>query len=630
MKFNIKNLFNKNKKDRDDIALNINVASGSVSSDTFKKAELSEEDKKAQSAAETEIIEKKKKRIKLIKKIVIIVLIIAAVIVGFILYKNYQKKSEEKKEIMKQVSKVTKMNLSSELSGSGTLAAKDSYTVTSLVEGTVKGVYFEQGDIVKKGDLLIELDSASAERTVTNASTSIAKAKEDFERAKYEYDKILDDYSGNTYKAPISGYLKTLKVKAGDKLSNNTEIGTILDDSKFKITVPFLSQDAQGIKIGDTSWIVLQENDEIIRGTVTEVGNADQIINGGAMVRYVTSVVTNPGGLTSDYNGLVSVLDKCSVEDAPFVEYNTETMKYTDSTNKIEVVKILVPEGSYVTKGQAIFSLTPEGTREAINSKKSSYLSAQESIIKSETTLENAWDAYENYYITAPIDGKVISKNVKIGDKIQRNSGSSATTLCTIYDLTELTFSMSIDEMDITQVEVGQKVNVTADAFSNKRFNGEITEVSWVAANSNGVTNYPVTVTITDFGDLLPGMNVDGSVVLAQAKDAICVPTDALQRGDVVYVLNTSPTIKNANGNIDQEGISDRVKNMVPDGFTAVKVTKGISNENYIQITSGLQEGDEVYVTKQTTSNNMFPGGMGEMGGMGGPPGGGMGGGPRN
>lgn len=614
-------IFKKKKENKEDIIKDINVANGAVSSDTFEKKDLSESDKHAQSMAEKELEDKKKKRKKFIKKIIIIAAIIVALILVINFRNKSKKKTEELSKNLQQTFTVKKMNLSSELSGSGTLAAKDSYTVTSLVEGEVTGVFFEQGDVVKKGDLLITFDSAQAFRSVTNASTSIAKAKEDFEKAEYEYKKIESDYSGNTFKAPISGYLKTLKIKKGDKISSGTEIGSIYDDSKFKITVPFLSNDAMQIKVGDISWIVLQENDQVLQGVVTEVGNADQIINSGAMVRYVTSIVNNPGGLTSNYTGLVAVRDMCSVHDASFVENDSQEIKFTDGSD-IEVLNILVPEGSYVKKGQAIFSITKEGAREAISSMKDRFLNAQDTLTRAENALENAWDDYTNYNITAPIDGKVISKNVKVGDKIQRNT-SNTQTLCTIYDMSELTFEMPIDEMDITKVKVGQQVNVQADAFSNKPFKGEITNVSWVAANSNGVTNYPITVTVGDFGELLPGMNVDGYVVLAEAKDAICIPTGALQRGDVVFMLNDSPTIKNAKEKIDHEGIADRILNMVPEGFTAVKVTRGISSSNFIQITSGVQEGDQVYVTEDDSMGFGFGwGGPMGRGGMGGPRGG--------
>ena len=181
---------------------------------------------------------------------------------------------------------------------------------------------------------------------------------------------------------------------------------------------------------------------------------------------------------------------------------------------------------------------------------------------------------------------------------------------------------MSIDELDITKVSVGQKVNVQADAFNNKVFSGEITKVSLVAANSNGVTSYPVRVTITETGDLIPGMNVDGYVILASRENVLTIPSDALQRGNVVYVKKTSNSVNGKK--VDQTGIGQRVLNNTPDGFVAVKVTTGISNDNFIEIVEGLEEDDEIYVNETSSQNQMGFGGFGGpgMGGMGGPPGG--------
>ena len=83
--------------------------------------------------------------------------------------------------------------------------------------------------------------------------------------------------------------------------------------------------------------------------------------------------------------------------------------------------------------------------------------------------LDSTQDSYDNYTIKAPISGQVITKNFKVGDNITKNS-SSTTVLATIYDLSSLTFEMSIDELDIKKVKVGQKVEVSADAFEGQTF----------------------------------------------------------------------------------------------------------------------------------------------------------------
>ena len=225
-----------------------------------------------------------------------------------------------------------------------------------------------------------------------------------------------------------------------------------------------------------------------------------------------------------------------------------------------------------------------------------------------------------------------------------------------IYDLSAVTFQMNIDELDISNVKVGQTVNVTADAFSDQTFTGEVTNVSMEGTTSNGVTYYPVTVTLTEYGDLLPGMNVDGVIVLDSSENAVAIPVDALQRGDVVYVKDSDGSKKTEAAAVETEAAEDAKgeapagnqdekdnaadaekmsDSRVPEGFHAVKVSTGLSNSSYVEITSGnLSVGDTVYVSQSTVSSDstdMMMGGPGGGapggGGMGGPGGGAPGGG---
>ena len=114
--------------------------------------------------------------------------------------------------------------------------------------------------------------------------------------------------------------------------------------------------------------------------------------------------------------------------------------------------------------------------------------------------------------------------------------------------------------------------------------------------------------------ELLPGMNVDGVIILDQASDVVAVPADALMRGNKVYVKDD--TVTEAQG-------------PVPAGFRAVDVKTGLISDDYVEITEGLSEGDVVYVAESTVSSSFnmmggMQGGPGEMGGM--PSGGGPGG----
>ena len=588
-----------------------------VSSDSFVKEELSEADKKAKQAAIDAMAKKKAEKIRLLKKIFIVVVFVLIIINLITAIMLHNKKQEERQELLKKVVKATKMNISSQLSGSGTLSPKDSYTITSLVEGKVIDTFFEEGDKVEKDQLLLTIDSSSAERTITTASASLAQAKDSYLKAKKEYEDMERDYKDNTFKSPYTGYLRTINVKAGDTLSNNTEIATVIDSSSMTIKVPFLFNEVGAINAGDTATLLIQENGEMLQGKVESVAQEMQTINNGSLVSYVTITCDNPGGLTENNNASAIIKGIYSVGDASFTIGTNKKITFT-AGNGAEIESMLVAEGAYVKKDDPIFKITDDTIIYVTQSIRNTYLTAQKNLIQAESSFEDSQDKYNEYYITAPISGTVISKDAKVGDKIQ-NKSNSTNQLAIIYDLSELNFKMDIDELDIVNVKIGQEVSVKADAFGNKRFKGEVTEISLVANNSNGVTNYPVTVTIKETGDLLPGMNVDGYIILEEAKDALCVPSNALQRGNVIYVLNSSETIRKKN--YSTEGVSDRVR--PPEGFTAVAVTTGVTNDDYIQILEGLVEGDEVYVT-ESSNNQRFFDGFG--GGMGGPP---MGGGRR-
>ena len=287
-----------------------------------------------------------------------------------------------------------------------------------------------------------------------------------------------------------------------------------------------------------------------------------------------------------------------------------------DISGTVEIASMIVNEGDYVEKGTAIFQMTEKTAENLIRTYKDAMDKAEESLESAQSKADSTQDSYENYTITAPISGTVITKSVKAGDKISAG-GSSAVTLVTIYDLSEVTFEMSVDELDVQNVQVGQSVTVTADAFEDQVFTGKVTNVSLAGTNSNGVTNYPVTVTLDEVGDLLPGMNVDGVITLNQAEGVLSIPVDALMRGNKVYIKDDS--VKEADG-------------AVPAGFRSVEVETGLMNDQYVEITTGLSEGDEVYVSESTASStemSMMPSANIQMeGGPGGGPGGGSGGAP--
>lgn len=559
------------------------------------------------------------------KWIVLIVLLLVIIIGGALFWQNHSRKAKQANvgAGARNTAVVTKGNLTSELSSSGTISPKDTYSITSLVEGEVIAADFEEGDQVEEGQILYQIDVSSMESELTSANNSLERANNSYAQALEDYQEALSDYSGNTYKSTRTGFIQTLNIQIGDKVSSNTDLATIYNDQIMKLKVPFLSGEAALVSAGSQAVITLADTEESLTGVVTAVSNMDEVLDGGRLVRYVTLEAANPGGLTAEHTAVVAIGEFTSAQEGSFEPMTNTTMK-ADISSSVEVEALLVNEGNYVTAGTPIFRMVSKDAEKIIQNYKDAMDQAQEKVESAQSKVDSTQDSYENYTITAPISGQVISKSIKAGDNISKSSNGS-TTMAVIYDLSEVTFEMSVDELDVRSVAVGQKVEIAADAIEGKTFTGTVTNISLESSQSNGVTNYPVTVTLDEVGDLLPGMNVDGRIILDEAEDTLMIPVDALMRGNRVYVKDDSVTA---------------AQGSVPAGFRAVEVETGLVNDEYVEILKGLAEGETVYVSESSQNNSaamMMPmgGGMGgqSMGGQGGSGNrggqGGMGGGPR-
>lgn len=625
---------------------------------------------------------RKKRKGKSGRIVIVLIVVLAALLGGFFLYKKRSGAQKSKGDQSVSTATVKRTDITSELTASSSLSPKDTYEVTSLVEGEVIEANFEEGDVVEKGQVLYRIDASSMDSDMSSAQTSLQRAKESVQTAQSGYAEETARIAGNTYRSTASGYIKTLYIKEGDKVNNGTKIADLYDDSVMKITVPFLSGEAAEINVGDEAAVILEDTGEQISGTVTVVSSMEETLSGGRLVKNVTVEVSNPGGLTTDTAASVKVDGFVCSAEGTFAAKTETTLSVEISGNKsLEIENLLIHEGSYVEKNSELFQVTAKTAEEYLKEFKDAVESADDSLENAENKLSNTQDSVDDYTITAPISGTVITKNAKVGDKISKSS-SGTTTMAVIYDLSTMTLEMSVDELDVSSIKVGQSVEITADAVEGETFTGTVTNVSLQSSYSNGVTNYPVTVTLDDTGSLLPGMNVDAKIILDSSEDALVIPASALMRGNRVYVKKSPDSTENAdtqrNDSSDNAGDADSERknpgdgtqnadsadrqpdagaeasgsskgsgtdnssskstgsgksgsSNVPDGFEAVQVTTGIINDDYVEILSGLSEGDEVYISSDsgssTQTNQMQMGGMGGPGGdMGGGAPGGLGG----
>lgn len=226
--------------------------------------------------------------------------------------------------------------------------------------------------------------------------------------------------------------------------------------------------------------------------------------------------------------------------------------------------------------------------------------------------------------LKAPIAGVVTSVDVNSGDNVQ-----SGKTVVTIVDPKSLKIKASIDELDISKVNIGQKVNIKINALEDKTFDGKIEEISDVGTTQNNVTTYDVIISINNPEGIKLGMTASVEIEAQSKKDALVIPIEALTETNgrkyvlVAETLNNTQTTQgnNEQTNTQNKNFRAQFAQMQGNG-RLVEVKTGLRNDSYVEIVEGLKEGDRVLVKVSTssTTNNLRNNTM-RMPGMEGPSG---------
>ena len=516
----------------------------------------------------------------------LIILVILAIVIFAIVPRILAKKADAMKDGLYQSQTPVTQDLQVTLTGTGTIEPNDQYSITPMVQGEIVKAPFEEGDIVEKGQMLYQFSTENVESTIKSAQLSVEQAKQSYNDAVDSKQQTKDNLS---LISDQEGYIKKLYVSAGEKITAGSKVADVYDNTTMTLEVPFNASDVKSSWIGNRANVYVDDEDERIRGTVTAIDPTTTTLAGNMVVRYVTIEVINPGGIAAGMSGSASI-GSTDCNTAGTFSVKSEGTLIADGSGTIETLKI--KEGGYLKKGAAYLVLEDATVGDSVKSSELNVESAKNQLSSAEKSLDD-------YRVTAPISGTVITKNAKAGDNI---NATYANPLAVIYDLSKVKFRMKVDELDVLKIQVGQEVKVTADALPEVEMTGHITNISLEAITNGGVTEYPVTVEMDDVGSLLPGMNVSATIVLDEQKNALCIPVDSLMRGNLVYVKNAQ----------DQQTSEEELADGVPDGFHKVDVTVGISSDSQVQILSGLNETDEVYVPRtEITDMSQFVTGVG-------------------
>jgi len=518
--------------------------------------------------------------------------------------------------------KAEKGSIEVKISGSGTIQPLSRYDIIPLVKGNILESEFEVGDAVKQGDVLYRIDSADLQN-------NIQKTKNSLSRTDITARTNNDSINNLRVTAPSNGTLTNFNIKQGEQVSNG-KVADVINSDVLIARIPFNGAQLAQINVGDSATITSAQYMTTINGTVTYKTNAATRAGDGSALYDVEIQMENPGALASGVSVGATVHTNSGSITSPSsgkTENLSQSPVIPEATGKVS--KVFAKNNQHVNRGDLLFEIENDNL---IQNRDKTSLDRKDL----ELSLQSQQKQLQDYNITSPIDGVVITKNNKAGDTI--NSGTNANTvLMVVADLSKMVFNMKIDELDIAKVQLGLMADITVDALPNEKYVGEVTKIASEGVSANGVTTYEVEITINEPKNLRPTMNVNANIVVNKKADVIVVPISAVNNlknnTGMVYVkgerTNTARGDRTqTNGKPETQATaspqSERTKNTnekpsafassIPEGFRPQRVETGISDSDSLEIISGLSEGDEVLIpqtsaTKTTATTPAFVGG---------------------
>lgn len=560
---------------------------------------------------------------------IVLVLLIA---LGIVLIPRLFKSQSAFDPKQQRTTVVRKGEISTTITGSGPIKSSDRMEMVARGITTVNKVYFKEGDRVKVGDLLVELDN-------TDAKLAVEKNKSSLLQTQMTQENNIEGLDSLSVNAPFNGQVTSIAVKEGSVIPKNSTVLTIVDTSKLKVLFQFSGPGMKEVSTGNKAVVYIQDFMEMFEGTVTYVSSTPYSTESGGEVYNVEVEINNPGSISEGMSASAEINTSRgtmeSIGSGSLVYVNRTDIKCDGGGT---VKKIIVKEKEHVKKGELLAVIE---NKELAVTKQTTDVKLKEL----EAQLETSIKQLDYYTIYSPIDGIITKLDLKEGDSLKQGD-----VVCVVADDENMEFSVSVDELDIEKIEVGQKADITVDALketATKPLSGSVSKIAIEGTSSNGVTTYPVTIRVDKSEKLRIGMNADAEIFVTRKTDVLYVPLEAIRRvGSKTYIMvegdpkkiaemkkngtyvdifsRTSGSSQRANNNRNsntQGGSQNNRQQSTSNVSSAMKqlqeyyantiptpVEIGINNETNIEIVKGLNEGDIVVLPPALTGGTQSSG----------------------
>jgi len=498
---------------------------------------------------------KRKKIIITVAAIVAAVAILAVVGVSLLQRKVREQFGGSGAEVQSHT--VAKGTISTVVSGSGSLTDVDLVEVTVPAGVTVNKVHVRKNATVDKGTVLATVDMASVISAMADLQAEIDELDEQISDAE-------GDASGSNITAGVGGRVKVIfaekNAKVADVMYEHGALAILSLDGYMSFTL-----ETETLQAGDSVTVVCANEKKY-------TGKVDSVVAGVATV-----LVTDNG---PGYQDQVQILDGDGQTLGTAQLEIHSPLRITGYAGNISSVK--VSEGSKVSASTKLFTL-----------KNTEYSANYETLLRQrgekEETLLALLKIQHDGAVLADVPGSVRSVD------FTENSTEGETPVVTLSADEKMSVTLTVDEDDILSLELGQQVFVTVSSVSDGSFPATLTEI-----DSSGTSgSYTAVVELQKTQGMLAGMTASVTVQIEGVENALLIPVEALHlTRDGAYVYTSY--------NAQTQEYGD-----------PVDVVTGLQNSTYVEIKSGLAEGDTVYYVEQEESGF---GGMGGFGGQGGMP----------
>jgi HlyD family secretion protein len=493
-----------------------------------------------------------------------------------------------------QTATIEQGSLSSTLSSSGNTRAGQSATIAWQTSGKVGEVTLKAGEVVEEDQVLAALDPNTLTTDMIEAKQDLITAQQtldDLQNSKLQQAKALQAVE-DAQKA-LDGLKQTAAEQSSQAqlaLANAQEALDEAIKTRNAMNYPH-STDKLTIEKAETDYLLAKA---VYKDALQEY------------TYYQKKKLTNPDRVRA-LNNLVSARQKMQTA---FATYNWYLQSYTETEIAQADAAIAVAQANLET-AQADWDSLKNGTSEAAIALAEATLAdaqrewervkdgaSEQDLTAAQFAVDAAQASIDYAELKAPFAGTITQVDVATADLVSKGDAAFR-----IDDLSSIYVDLSISEVDLESVKVGQQATVEFDAIADKVYNAEVTEIGMIPTVSNGVVNYTVTIRITDVDEAIrPGMTASVTIVIDQVDNALLVPNKAIRTSNgqkTVIILFEGQQI-------------------------SVPVTVTLTGDSMSAVTSTqLKEGDTVVLsgttastTTTTTTSNQGPGGMpGDFGG---------------